>query len=230
MGGRGSNADRNTQPTKSLDELKADRKAAAEEYLDFVNSHSDEDGVMENERDIAKALELQRKFDEAEYNLYSHPSMAPAVKKDENWKGSGITDLTKEDAITVRQDMLKNKNMYMAIQSAAHGVAYGSQTADTAVDSLYNSNPLSTYKLFEPTRKMLKRKYGDTMTLYRVPTAQTAKATYNMTSTKANAQQYAQMYGGKVQSFKVPVRDILAVNLARNGGYEEFIVLNRRKK
>ena len=230
MGGRGSNADRNTQPTKSLDELKADRTAAAEEYLDFVNSHSDEDGVMENERDIAKAIELQRKLDEAEYSLYSHPSMAPAVKKDENWKGSGITDLTKEDAITVRQDMLKNKNMYMAIKSAAHGVSYGSQTADTAVDSLYRQNPLSTYKIFELTRKMLKAKYGDTMTLYRVQTAQTAKPTFNMTSTKANAQQYAQLYGGKVESFKVPVRNILAVNITRNGGYEEFIVLNRRRK
>ncbi len=228
MGGRGSNADRNTQPTKSLDELKADRKAAAEEYLDFINSHSDEDGVMENERDIAKALELQQKLDEVEYALYQQ--MAPAVKKDENWKGSGITDLTKEDAVTVRQDMLKNKNMYMAIKNAEHGVFYGSQTADTAVDSLYRQNPLSTYKIFEPTRKMLKAKYGDTMTLYRVQTAQTAKPTFNMTSTKANAQQYAQLYGGKVESFKVPVRNILAVNIARNGKYEEFIVLNRKRK
>lgn len=230
MGGRGNNANRNqsTAPTKSLDELKADRKAAAEEYLNFIQSHSDEDGVMENERDIAKAMELQRKLDEAEYELYQQ--MAPAVKKDENWKGSGITDLTKEDAATVREDMLKNKNMYMAIKSASHGVSYGSETADTAVDSLYRQNPLGTYKIFEPTRKMLRDKYGDTMTLYRVQTAQTAKPTFNMTSTKANAQQYAQLYGGKVESFKVPVRDILAVNVARNGAYEEFIVLNRRKK
>lgn len=229
FGGRGSAASRsNIEPEKSLEDLKAERLAAGQEYLDFINSHADSEGVMESEADIAKAIELQEKFAAAKYEVEKR--ISPAVKKDENWKGSGITDLTKEDAMTVRQDMLKNKNMYMAIKNAEYGVFYGSETADTAIDRLYNSNPTSTYKIFEPTRQLLTKKYGKTMTLYRVPTAQTSKATFNMTSTKANAQQYAQLYGGKVESFKVSVENILAINISRNGAYEEFIVLNRKKR
>ena len=75
---------------------------------------------------------------------------------------------------------------------------------------------------------MLRKKYGDEMTLYIAGTAQTDKTTQNMTSTKQNAEQYAKIYGSKVSSEKVPINDILAVNISRTGGYEEFIVLNRK--
>lgn len=227
MGGRGSAGTRGTTPAaKSLDELRAERQSLAQEYLDFVNSHTDENNELHNEKDIQTLLKMQEKLDEVEYQLYAQ--LQPTVKE-EKWKGQGITDLSRDEAAVVRQDMMKNKDMYMAIASAQHGVAYGSLTNDTAVDAMYRANPDKTYKVFEPTRNMLRQKYGDTVTLYRVPTAQTSKPTVNMTSTRANAEQYARLYGGKVQSFKIPVKDVLAVNVSRTGGYEEFIVLNRRK-
>ncbi len=215
-----------TTSSKSTDELKEERRQLISQYKEFLDTHADEEGVIENERDIQSLMKIQDRLDSVEYDLFNQ--LSPTVSE-EKWKGKGITDLTRDDAITVRQDMLKNRDMYMAIASAAHGVSFNSTTSDTAVDSLYKSNPNKIYKIFEPTRKMLRQKYGDTMTLYRVPTSATAKTTINMTSSKSNAQQYADIYGGKVQSIKVPVADILAVNLKRTGGYEEFIVLNRRK-
>lgn len=229
MGGRG-NAGANTTtqtPKKSLEELKAERKQLSDEYQDFIKTHLN-DGYTENEKDIETLFKMQTKLDSVEYDIYKQ--LSPTVKQ-ENWKGGKITDLTREEAAIARQDMLKNKDMYMAISSAAHGTATeGSTTSNTALDTLYNNNPNRAYKTFEATRKMLNKKYGDTITLYRVPTAQTAKATVNMTSTKYNAEQYAKLYGGRVQSFKVPVKDVLAVNVARSGGYEEFIILNKKRK
>lgn len=228
FGGRGSGGDRNTTtPSKSLDELRAERTALANEYREFIASHADSQGALNRQEDIDKLIAMQTKLDEVDYQLFTQ--LSPVVKE-EKWKGSGITDLTRDEASTVRQDMIKNKEMYMAIASAQHGVAFGDTTNDTAVDSLYNRNPDKTYKVFEPTRAMLRKKYGDTITLYRVPTAQTAKATVNMTSTKSNAEQYAKLYGRKVESVKVPVNDVLAVNVSRSGGYEEFIVLNKRNR
>lgn len=226
MGGRGSSGSRNA-PTKGLEELKSERMALAEEYADFVNSHSDEEGVLTNEKDIRTMLDMQQKLNELEYNIFTQ--LSPTVSE-KNWKGEGITDLTRDEAAVVRQDMLKNKEMYMAIASAAHGVSYGGTTDDTAVDSLYKSDPSKVYRIFASTRDMLKKKYGDTITLYRVPTSQTSKATINMTSTRQNANQYAELYGGKVRTFKVPVKDVLAVNIRRGGTYEEFIILNKGKK
>ncbi len=215
--------------TLSKDELRAKLKDLREELKDFVSSRADESGYMElTESERRQMEELQRDIDDNTYEL--HKQLNPTVS-DEKWKGQDITALTREEAETARKDMLKNKKMFMAIQSAQRGVFYNDDgTEDTAVDSMYNTNPTSTYNIFKNTRKMLQDKYGDTMTLYRVATQQTPKATVNMTSTRANAEQYAREYGGKVEAIKVPVKDVLAVNVTRTGGYEEFIVLNKKRK
>lgn len=210
------------------DTLRERLKNLREEVKQFYQDHAEESGYMELTDDEAQEMvRLQTAIDSDTYDL--HKQLSPTVP-DDKWKGGDITALSREEAETVRKDMLKNKAMFMAIQSAQHGVFYGATTNDTAVDTLYNNDNKSTYNIFKNTRDMLKKKYGDTMTLYRVPTAQTPKATVNMTSTRANAEQYAREYGGKVEAIKVPVKDVLAVNITRNGAYEEFIVLNNKRR
>lgn len=214
--------------TLSKDDLRARLKDLRQEYKDFYESMADEDGYMELDASEARELRrLQDAIDETTYEL--HKQLNPVVS-DDKWKGQNITALTREEAEIARKDMLKNKSMFLAISSAQHGVFYGDSTWDTEVDKLYNNNPTSTYNIFKNTRDMLQKKYGDTMTLYRVQTQQTPKATVNMTSTRANAEQYAREYGGKVESIQVPVKDILAVNITRTGAYEEFIVLRKGRR
>ena len=213
---------------KSKEELKEELKGLRADYVDFVKSHSDESGLMDADA-VDEMLRMQDKMDAVEYEL--HSQLSPTVSE-EKWNPNNVTALSYEDAQTVRKDMLKNRDMYLAIVKAQHGVGFieGAETNDTPVDTLYKKNKDAIYKLFEPSRKMLQKKYGDTITLYRVPTSQTAKATVNMTSTRVNAEEYAKIYGRKVESVKVPVKDILAINVTRTGKYEEFIVLNRKGK
>lgn len=216
-----------TQTTASKEELKARLQDLRQDYKDFIGSRATKDGYMELSEDERSHLQrIQGAIDRTTYDL--HKQLNPNVPEDK-WKGEGLTALSYKEAETARKDMLRNREMFLAIQSAQHGVFYDQNTEDTAVDRLYNKDS-SVYNIFKNTRSMLKKKYGDTMTLYRVPTAQTAKATVNMTSTRANAEQYAKLYGRSVEAVKVPVSNVLAVNISRAGGYEEFIVLNRKKK
>ena len=208
----------------SLDELKEMRKELMTTTREEFGGRSELD-----ESELSRFSSLMTERDELEYEIFRQ--MSPSIKQENldkrNAERGAQTELNSAEIATARTDMLKNRDIYMAIQSASHGIAVqGSRTADTAVDTLYNKNPNKFYNTFAATRRMLQQKYGDTITLYRSPTGQTPKATVNMTSLRSNAAQY----GSRVISVKVPVKDVLAVNVSRTGQYEEFIVLNRNRK
>ena len=221
MGGRGSGSS-----LQNRDALRNKLRNIRDQIKTLVNNGS-ADGTLAPE-DVAKFKNLTKQLNETEFQLYKQ--LSPVVKE-EKWKGGDITVLSREDAITVRNDMMKNKQLYLAIQEAARGIEYvDGKTLDTAVDTLYKSNPQSVYRVFSNTRKLLGDKYGSEMTLYRAATSATNKSTLNMTSTRANAEQYRQIYGTKITPVKIKISDILAVNISRSGGYEEFIVLNKKRR
>ena len=215
-----------TNTAKSKEELKEELQGLREKRRDFINQYMDEEGYIDPDK-IKEWEDLNAQIDSKEYDL--HKQLSPTFSA-EKWNPNGNTDLSKEEGEIARQDLLRNKEIYMAIKSAEHGIKYDEKTFNTAVDDLYAEKPKKVYDNFKDTRAMLKNKYGDTVTLYRAGTEQTAKATQNMTTNRKNAQQYADIYGSKVQSMKVPVKDILCVNISRSGNYEEVLVLNKKRK
>lgn len=92
------------------------------------------------------------------------------------------------------------------------------------------------YKAFEATRKLLRDKFGDTITLYRAEHVDEAdrrveegsKTTLNWAS-KPQAELFLDEQFGKreIISKEIPVDDIVAVNVGTKGKYEEFVVVNR---
>lgn len=212
---------------KDKEELKQQLHGIKEKMQELVSKHMQEDGTID-EPYLSQWLKMTKEKDEITYDL--HSQLSPTVK-DEKWKGEGVTALTRPEAEIARIDLLKDRKLFLAISEAQAGVSFteGGKTADTAVDTLYKKNPKQVYSVFSNTREMLRKKYGDEITLYRAGTSQTVKTTQNMTSTKENAQRYAEVYGSTVSSVKVPVDDVLAVNITRTGGYEEFIVLNKKR-
>ena len=224
----------NVAVEKVSDEEKEARKTALKSVKqarkDFLIQHQSELESGELDIDSPIVEEYKRLGEEAiDAEYEAHRVMPPIMTDETKWK-QGISALTREEAIVARKDMLADKDMYKAIQMASMGTSYGNSTMNTEVDDLYESNPDKYYSTFAKTRDVLREKYGDTITLYRAGTGATAKATVNMASTEMNANQYADWYGTKVSKQEVPVDNILAVNISRNGGYEEFIILNKKGK
>ena len=228
----GKAVDYSNKPVDNVsDEEVKRRKDLAREAKDavvaFYTQHKAEfDDLTVDSPITKKFIHLTEKADSESYNAYK--VMSPVVTKAEKWNTEALTVLKQDEGAVVRKDMLRNKDLFLAISSAATGTANTSTTTlDTAVDTLYKKDK-SIYDVFSDTRKMLKERYGDEITLYRAGTNATRKATINMTSTEKNAKQYASLYGSSVTSKKIKVDDILAININRTGGYEEFIILNRR--
>lgn len=211
-----------TKLKKNFAHLRAERR-------DFMQEHQEEleGGHLYVDSPLVKEfINLNEKVIDAEFR--AHQVMPPVILDSSKWN-STISVLTKDEAVIARKDLLSDKELYTAIQFATIGTSAGTMTADTEVDSLYK-NDKSVYNIFANTRKMLKEKYGEYITLYRAGTNATKKATINMASTKKNAQQYADWYGSKVSSKKIKIDDILAINIDRTGDYEEFIILNKGGK
>lgn len=121
-----------------------------------------------------------------------------------------------------RGDLLRNKDIYLAIAQGAIGVHY---SKTTAIDNIMDGkNPKVSaeafYENFTATRDALRAQYGDTMTLYRATGKQIAKATQNWATTF----EFAAQFGPNVVKRKVPVDAIIAVNVSANGLYHELIV------
>ena len=208
------------------EELKARRKEIADEVSKLIDENMDADGGIDG-----KALEdyqrLSKERDEIEYELYN--MMGPlSDEKYAKYADKRMTALDASENAIARNDLLKNKEYYMAVAEAEHGV-YIDQ--NTAVDNILDGpGGQKMYNAFKKTREMLRKKYGDTITLYRAGTEQKAKSTINMTTLKKNAEQYGQEYGSKVKAVKVPIEHVLLVNVSRTGGYEEVLVLNKGKE
>ena len=226
-GGSAKGGGGGTSP-RDKEELKEELIILVDNRSKWLEKNMDDDGMIDPSK-VDEFEKMNKQIDNVEYDLFSQ--MSPTLKA-EKFNKSNLTDLTSEEAAVARTDLMKDKAVYMAVKSAEHGTGFveGGTTQNTAIDALYEKNPKKVYSTFNDTRKMLKSKYGDEITLYRAGTSQTAKATQNMTTTRKNAQQYADIYGTKVEKVKVPVKDVLCVNISRSGGYEEVLVLNKKKK
>lgn len=139
-----------------------------------------------------------------------------------NIKDDRKTALDKSIYVQARKDILVNKNIYDAIEKAAHGVGINE---DTAVDDIMNRknnnvSPEDLYHAFDKTREELRKKYGDEITLYRVESNQKAKPTKNYGSSI----EYTKQYGNDVREYKIKTDDIVAINTNRTGRYEDIIV------
>lgn len=222
-----SNTPVKTVSDTEKEKLKADLKQAQVQRKEFLLANKEkleseldyDDPVAKKYRSLSEAV--------AEREFEAHKVMPPVILDKDKWNGD-LSVLSYENAVIPRKDMLSNKEMYLAIQSAAAGTSFSGSTFDTAVDALYKKDKSKAYAIFAKTREMLKEKYGEEITLYRVGTSATKKPTINMASTRKNAQQYADWYGEKITRQKVKVDDVLAVNINRLGKYEEFIVLQEK--
>ena len=130
--------------------------------------------------------------------------------------------LSKDVVLAAQEDILKNEQVYLSIKESADGVSFD---ADTAIDDIINNKntevtPTDFYDAFSPTREALRKQYGDTVTLYRAQGMQKDKATTNWATTK----DFALQFGENVTSKEVPVDNVLAVNVTRDGKYHELIV------
>jgi hypothetical protein len=119
-------------------------------------------------------------------------------------------------------DLVSNKKIFDAISEAMAGVHYNKNTAiDDIVDGINrNTSIIELYDTFINTRKVLKNKYGKTITLYRSHGEQMRKSTQNWISTLEGAEQY----GGNIEKKEISIENIIALNVGMDANYEEFIV------
>ena len=119
-------------------------------------------------------------------------------------------------------DLVSNKKIFDAISEAMAGVHYNKNTAiDDIVDGINrNTSIIELHDAFINTRKVLKNKYGKTITLYRSHGQQMRKSTQNWISTLEGAEQYV----GNIEKKEISIENIIALNVGMDANYEEFIV------
>ncbi len=193
-------------------------KAIKQQIDDFVKRNASEKGELTKE-----GAEIYEKMMKEYSNArYDYETKHLKEISESNIKDDRKTSLDKKVYVQARKDTLKNKDVYDAIESAAHGVHLN---ADTAVDDIMNGknknvSPEQLYNAFSETRKRLHEIYGDKITLYRVEGKQKAKATKNYGSSI----EYTKQYGDDVKKYEIDIDDIVAINTNRTGTYEDIIV------
>jgi hypothetical protein len=132
-----------------------------------------------------------------------------------------------------------------ALTESAEGIFIGQPSA---VDELYDNKAIESsqfmveekkqaaedlYSAFSPVRDLLRKKFGPTITLYRSQGSGKEgsviygkKSTLNWASNPKEASQY-DVGGRKLISKKIPIEDIVAINVGPKGNYDEFVVFNR---
>ena len=213
------NANETTQETQNnRSEAKDNLKAIRQQIDDFVKRNASEKGELTKES--AEIYEkMMKDYSDARYD-YETKHLKEISES--NIKDDRKTSLDKKVYVQARKDTLKNKDVYDALESAAHGVHLN---ADTAVDDIMNGknknvSPEQLYNAFSETRKRLHEIYGDKITLYRVEGKQKAKATKNYGSSI----EYTKQYGDDVKKYDIDIDDIVAINTNRSGRYEDIIV------
>ena len=127
-----------------------------------------------------------------------------------------------EVVVAAQHDLLKSKDIYMAIATAAAGVHYN---AHTEVDDIVSgkNNAVSAeafYKNFSASRDALRKQYGDTVPCFRAEGNQAQKPTKNWATTY----EFAANFGNNVVQRNIPVDKVLAVMVGLKGVYHELIV------
>lgn len=130
--------------------------------------------------------------------------------------------LSPEVVMTAQHDLLKNKEVYTAITTAAAGVNFN---ANTPVDDIIaGRNPKVSaedlFQTFSATREALKKQYGEFVPAYRATGQQKTKPTENWATTP----EFATQFGSNVIQKNIPINKIVAVNVGLKGNYHELIV------
>lgn len=201
---------------------KEERKKALKDKLRELAARLQEEyGNMEelSKEEAEQFFKLNKEISDIKYDLEKNYYQDISEK---NIKDERLTSLDKNVYVQARKDLLSNKDIYDAIEEASFGVFFNS---DTAVDDIMEGKNKKVtaeelYNTFSKTRELLRKQYGDTITLYRVEGLQKPKATKNYGSSLA----YTKQYGPKVNSYNIKVKDIIAINTNRNGTYEDIIV------
>ena len=217
FGGRGATSN-NASKEKKKEELKAKLKEKNDKMNDFIEANQLGNGALTRE-DAERYEEMHQEISNLKYELETKYYKTITEK---NIKDDRLTTLEKNIYVQARKDTLKNKNIYDAVDKSAWGSHFN---ANTPVDDILEGKNKKVsarqfYDAYKGTRNKLKKKYGDTITLYRVEGKQMAKATKNYGSSIA----YTRQYGSNVKSYKIKVKDIVAVNTNRRGTYEDIIV------
>ena len=144
--------------------------------------------------------------------------------------------LTPEVVSQAFTDKHKSKKVFVELQQLAAGTFFNK---DTPIDLAFKGkNPNLTgkqlYDAFSSTRNKLRAQYGNTVPLYRLETGkQKAKPTTLWATTEAFVNQFLQdpnYKGAKLIQKSIPVDQIAAVNVRKDGSYHEFIVVNDKWK
>lgn len=130
--------------------------------------------------------------------------------------------LSSDIVATAQDDLRRNKSVYDAILDAATGVAFNKNTAiDQIMLGLNRAiSPQKLYETFNATRDALRAHFGDTIPLFRAEGRQMEKPTKNWATTP----EYAAQFGDNIIERRIPVDDVVAVNVGLNGRYHEIIV------
>ncbi len=165
-------------------------------------------------KEAERLIKLGKDLSDISYRLQTDRPLDPVKIKS---KEERMSTLPQDVVISAYNDVLKDYDVFMAINNAAMGTV---NNAYTDVDNLYEGQkgPVM-YEAFAPTRDALRAAFGDTMRLYRAEGMQRQKPTQNWATTR----EYAAQFGGNVVERIIPVENIIAVNVG-NGNYHELIV------
>lgn len=160
-------------------------------------------------------INLSKEHDLLYYDL-EHPLSIDKIPSPEQRQSTLPSDIV----LTARQDIRKNKSIYIAITSATHGVFHD---AETSIDDIMNGknseiSAWDLYNAFDATRESMRKHYGSTITLFRAIGKQIKKPTTNWATTV----EFAKQFGNNVISKEIPIDNVIAVQV--RGSYHEIIV------
>lgn len=191
---------RHAELLPKINELGKKGSLTASEAKQYQDLTGDLHSVM---FDLAKPLSIDKVPSEADRKS----TLSPAV------------------VVAAQHDLLKNKDAYMAITSAAAGVHFAANTAvDDIVAGKNSKIDAKTFRdTFAASRDALRKQYGDTVPCFRAEGKQGAKQTQNWATTR----EFAAQFGSNITQKNVPVDDVLAVNVGLRGKYHELIVASQ---
>ena len=170
-------------------------------------------------KDADEFADLNRKMNAVHYDL-ARPLKSEKIPSEQERKSTLPVDTVQ----IAHSDLFKNKHVWSAISDSATGTYYN---RNTPVDDIMDGKNKDVtakefYDTFQPTRDSLKEKFGNEIELHRAVGKQMNKPTQNWATTR----EFAKQFGGNVLSKKIPISNIIAVNVGPFGKYHELIVGN----
>ena len=199
--------------SQETDEAKKARFKEIKKIINDMMEANPSGGVTAEQAE--KYIKLNKEASDIIFH-FAKPLTAEKVKPQQH------NTLSPDIIATAQNELIANKNIYDAIESAAAGTAHN---AFTELDKIIaGTNPLVSkqdlYNAFNKTRQKLKDHYGETITLYRATGQQMNKPTTNWATTP----EYAQQFGKKIISKNISINKIIAVNVGHRGTYHELVV------